>query len=307
MKIGLVLEGGAHRTVFSCGVMDALLDAGVKADYVIGASAGITYAISYVSGQKGRNREMLRRFVRNPKYAGYRHLLNPKNRAYYNLRFLFDTIPNKLLPYDYAALSAFKGEVLAAVTNIRTGKAEYLPVTADDPTWKVLQATCALPLMFQPIQVGNELYADGGVADSIPYEKALEDGCDRLIVVLTRERDYHKPPEKLVQFAAKQQKRKHPEYAQAMMNRYEQYNTCIADLRSLEQDGTAYVIAPEDTLGVKRTDKCVDKLMELYAQGYSMTMQQIPKLKAYLETATGNKSKEESERNEAMNDGRTEV
>ncbi len=307
MKIGLVLEGGAHRTVFSCGVMDALLDAGVRADYVIGASAGITYGISYVSGQKGRNREMLRRFVRNPKYAGYWHMLNPKNRAYYNLRFLFDTIPNKLLPFDYAAFSAYEGEVLAAVTNIRTGKAEYLPVTANDPTWKVLQATCALPLMFHPIQIGDEFYADGGVADSIPYEKALEDGCDKVIVVLTRERDYHKPPEKLVQFAAKRQKRKHPEYAQAMMNRCEQYNACTARLYALEQDGAAYVIAPKDTLGVGRTDKRVEKLMELYAQGYSMTMQQIPKLRTYLETGTGDEVKEQAERNEAMDDGRTEV
>lgn len=310
MKIGLVLEGGAHRTVFSCGVMDALLDAGIKADYVIGASAGITYATSYVSGQKGRNREMLRRFVRNPKYAGYRHLLNPKNRAYYNLRFLFDTIPNELLAFDYAAYSAFDGEVLAAVTNIRTGKAEYLPVPADDPTWKVLQATCALPLMFQPIQIGEELYADGGVADSIPFEKAMLDGCDKVVVVLTRERGYHKPPEKLVLFAAKRQKRKHPEYAQTMLERHAQYNDCIAKLHALEQDGQVYVIAPEDTLGVKRTDKRVDRLMELYAQGYALTMQQIPQLKSYLNHSEADaeiKTEDQSERNEAENNGRTEV
>lgn len=310
MKIGLVLEGGAHRTVFSCGVMDALLDAGIRADYVIGSSAGITYGTSYVSGQKGRNREMLRRFVRDPKYAGYRHLFNPKNRAYYNLRFLFDTIPNKLLPFDYAALSAYEGKVLAAVTNVRTGKAEYLHVTADDPTWKVLQATCALPLMFQPIRIGDELYADGGVADSIPYEKALQDGCDKLIVVLTRERNYHKSPETLVKVAAKRRKRRHPEYAQAMLNRHEQYNACIAQLNALEQDGRVYVIAPEDTLGVGRTDKRVDKLMELYAQGYALTMQQLPKLKAYLAHQEKDAEKEaenQSERNEAEDNGRTEI
>ncbi len=283
MKIGLVLEGGAHRTVFSCGVMDALLDAKIKADYVIGASAGITYAISYVSGQNGRNREMLRRFVRNPRYAGVKHLLNPRNRAYYNLRFLFDTIPNQLLPFDYAAYEAFEGEVLAAVTNIRTGQAEYLPVSADDPKWTVLQATCALPLMFQPIMINGEQYADGGVADSIPYEKALADGCDKIIVVLTRERSYRKEQESMMRFAAKRQK-KHPQYAEAMMHRHEQYNACIDRLCELEERGEAYVIAPTDTMGVSRTDKRVDKLMALYAQGYAVTMQQMTQLRQYLET-----------------------
>ncbi len=282
MKIGLVLEGGAHRTVFSCGVMDALLDSQIQADYVIGSSAGITYAISYVSKQNGRNREMLRRFVRSPKYAGIRHLLSPKNRAYYNLRFLFDTIPNELLPFDYAAYKAFTGEVLAAVTNIRTSEAEYLPVPSDDPQWKVLQATCALPLLFRPIEINGELYADGGVADSIPFEKALSDGCDKLIVVLTRERNYRKKEETMMRYAAKRQKKKHPEYAQAMLQRHEQYNAAIDRLYELEKNGDVYVISPSDTLGVGRTDKRVDKLMELYAQGYALTMQQMKALREYL-------------------------
>lgn len=284
MKLGLVLEGGAHRTVFSCGVMDALLDSGIHADYVIGSSAGITYAISYISRQNGRNREMLRRFVRNPKYAGIRHLLNPRNRAYYNLRFLFDTIPNRLLPFDYAAFNAFKGETLAAVTNIRTGKPEYLRVTGEDPQWKVLQATCALPLLFRPIEINGEKYADGGVADSIPYEKALADGCDKMIVVLTRERSYRKEQEKMMRYAAEKQKRKHPEYAQTMLQRHDRYNETVDKLTEQSKCGNIYVIAPVDTLGVGRTDKRVDKLMSLYAQGYACTMQQMPSLRKYLES-----------------------
>jgi predicted patatin/cPLA2 family phospholipase len=282
MKLGLVLEGGAHRTVFSCGVMDALLDAGIRADYVIGSSAGITYGISYVSGQKGRNREMLRRYAGDIRYAGLLHWLNPWNRSYYNVRFLFDTIPNKLLPYDYAALEAFEGEVLAAVTNVHTGRAEYLPVTAEDRKWKVLQATCSLPLMFHPVTVDGVLYADGGIADSVPFEKALEDGCDKLIAVLTRVRDYHKEAESVMNFAASLQKRKHPEYAKTMLEWHEKYNESMDKLRELEQAGVVYCIVPEDTLGVSRTDKRIDPLMSLYAQGYALTMQQMPALRSYL-------------------------
>ncbi len=283
MKIGLVLEGGAHRTIFSCGVMDALLDANIKANYVIGSSAGVTYGVSYVSGQHGRNREMQRRFVRNPRYAGMLHRLNPFNRSYYNLKFVFSDIPNKLLPFDYKAYEESGTEVLAAVTNVETGEAEYLPVSGADQNWTVLQATCALPLMFKNIVIDGKRYADGGVADSIPFQKALDDGCDKLIVVLTRERSYMKTEESLMGAIAKSQQKKHPAYAEALRTRHERYNSCIDQLTQLEQNGRVYVIAPEDTLGVKRTDKRVEKLMALYGQGYSLTAQQMQALRTYLE------------------------
>lgn len=282
MKLGLVLEGGAHRTIFSCGVMDAMLDAGIQADYVIGASAGITYGISYLSGQKERNREMLSRFVRDPKYMGISHLLNPFNRSYYNLKYVFDTIPNKLLPFDYDAFRQFKGTALAAVTNMQMGRAEYLPVTADDPKWKVLQATCALPLLFKPVTIDGVKYADGGIADSIPYSKALADGCDRVIIILTRERSYRKGVEKAMGYAVRKYRRKYPGYSELLRTRHERYNDCIDEINRLEAAGRVYVIAPEDTLGVGRTEKDTDKLLSLYAQGYAIAMQQRPALQAYI-------------------------
>ena len=284
MKLGLVLEGGAHRTVFSCGVMDALLDAGIGADYVIGASAGITYGISYLSRQKGRNREMLSKFVQKPQYMGISHLLNPFNRSYYNLHYVFDTIPNKLLPFDYAAFAAYEGKALAAVTNMQMGRAEYLPVTADDPTWQVLRATCALPLLFKPVVIGGVKYADGGIADSIPYAKAIADGCDKIIIVLTRERTYRKGVEKAMGLAVRKYQNKYPAYTELLRTRHERYNEAIGEIAALEHAGRVYVIAPEDTLGVGRTEKDTDKLMSLYAQGYAIAMQQRPALEAYIGT-----------------------
>ncbi|MBP0973568.1 MAG: patatin family protein [Oscillospiraceae bacterium] len=283
MDLGLVLEGGAHRTIFSSGVTDALLDAGIMADYVIGSSAGITYGLSYVSGQKGRNREMLRRFVRSSSYMGMHHLLNPMNRSYYNLKYVFETIPNELLPYKYAALQRFQGKVIAAVTNLETGEAEYLDVSRTDRTWQVLRATCALPLMFRPIEIDGQLYADGGIADSIPFRKAIEDGCNKTIVVLTRERSYRKNEESLMHVAVNKYRKKYPAYAEQLETRHLRYNVCVSELEDLETAGEVYVIAPEDTLGVGRTEKCVDKLMALYAQGYALTMQQMPAIRAYLE------------------------
>ena len=281
-QIGLVLEGGAHRTVFSVGVMDALLDAGIYADYVIGASAGITYGVSYVSRQKGRNREMLRRFVRSHKYMGVRHLLDPFNRSYYNMKYVYDTIPNTLLPFDYDAYNASPARKIAVLTDIREGKAVYMDVPGDDPAWTVLQATCALPLLFKPVKIGGVLYADGGITDSIPYRHALEDGCRKLIIVLTQKRSYRKGVEKMMGTAVRHFKGRYPAYAAQLESRHERYNDCIDEIAALEEEGRVFVIAPEDTLGVSRTDRDLDKLMALYAQGYAIAAQSMSALAAYL-------------------------
>jgi predicted patatin/cPLA2 family phospholipase len=195
---------------------------------------------------------------------------------------VFDTIPNKLLPFDYDAYRRYHGEVLACVTNMQMGRAEYLPVEADDPQWTVLQATCALPLMFKPIRINGVKYADGGIADSIPYGKALADGCDKVIIVLTRERSYRKEEEKAQKYAANRYRHRYPAYADMILNRHERYNESIEEIAKLEASGRVYVIAPEDTLGVGRTERDTDKLLALYAQGYAIAMQQRPALERYI-------------------------
>lgn len=282
-RLGLVLEGGAHRTVFSVGVMDALLDAGIHADYVIGASAGITYGASYLSGQKGRNREMLRRFVRSPRYMGFHQLLNPFNGSFYNMKYVFDTIPNKLLPFDYEAYDANPARKLAVLTELATGEPAYVEVTSEDHSWPVLKATCALPILFRTVKLDGVEYADGGIADSIPYEKAMADGCEKLIVILTQKRSYRKGVEKMMGLAVNKYKRRCPGYTEKLLTRHTRYNATIEAIAKHEAAGEIYVIAPEDTLGVSRTEKDLDKLMTLYAQGYSIAAQQMHSLQNYLQ------------------------
>lgn len=122
MKLGLALEGGANRTIFSAGVLDGLLDLGIMADHVTGVSAGIAYGVSYVSRQRGRNLAILENFVNDDRYMGSSHMLNPLNNCYFNLDFIYDEIPNQLLPYDYDTLAAHQGTVEAVVTDVNTGK-----------------------------------------------------------------------------------------------------------------------------------------------------------------------------------------
>lgn len=128
MKTGIVLEGGAFRTIFSCGVCDALLDTALP-DYVVGVSAGIAYGVSYVSRQRGRNLEILTRFVNDKRYMGFYNLLRRGNRSYFGLEFIYTTIPDELVPFDYDAYAAYPGQVEAVVTDLDTGRAECaLPI-----------------------------------------------------------------------------------------------------------------------------------------------------------------------------------
>lgn len=282
MKLGMVFEGGANRTVFSCGVMDAFLEEGLMPDYFIGVSAGIAYGVSYLSGQKGRNLELMEKYMTDKRYMGVRHLFNREEKAYYNTKFVFEQVPNELLPFDYDAFARYEGKVEAAVTNLHTGKAEYLKVPRGRDMRDTLVASCSLPILFQPVKIGRRYYLDGGIADSIPYEHALQEGCDKLIVVLTRARGYVKKQEKAITLTNHLYKN-YPKLVEALNLRAERYNECMKQLEGLEQEGKVFVIAPEDTYGVGRTETDTVKLRLLYDEGYRLAKQQRNTLFEYLQ------------------------
>lgn len=281
MKWALVLEGGASRAYFSVGVMDVLLEQGLMADYVIGASAGIADGISYVSGQIGRSLRIGTEYTADKRYMGMRHLLNRRNKSYYNIKFVFDELPNKLLPFDYEAFKAYPGKVFAAVTNIETGKVEYLPVTGEDKAWTEVVATCALPILFQPIEIAGKKYMDGGITDPIPVDKAFADGVDKALVILTRERDYVKEDEAALGVSAFLY-RKQKAFAKALKNRTEVYNLSHAHVLDLERQGKAFVICPENTAGWKRTEAGSDALQEMYNAGRKAAEENLEKFKQFL-------------------------
>lgn len=280
MKLGLVLEGGASRTLFSCGVMDALLENKIYADYVIGVSAGIAYGVSYASGQIGRNLQVSA-FMSDKRYMGFKHMLNPKNRSYYNMNFVFEEIPNSLVHFDFDAFAAYPGRVVAVVTNIKTGKPEYIDVPRNNSFFKLIEASCALPIMFQPIEIDGKTYMDGGISDSIPYRHALTDGCDKLITILTREKSYVKTEEHGASLARLVYKN-NPEFLKAIENRPKQYNDSRSSLFEYSEKSGAIVIMPENTTGFKRTESDYDKLKKLYDDGYNTAQIMMPQIIEYL-------------------------
>lgn len=164
----------------------------------MGVSAGIAYGVSYLSGQKGRNLDILTTYANDRRYMGARNLLDRHNRSYFGLKFAYEEIPNKLIPFDYDAFAAWPGEAEAVVTSLESGRADYLPVPRRDESFLLLQATCAMPLLFPTFDLGDGPVLDGGGGGRHPLSpgagKGLRPGDGSSS---PRERGYHKKPEKL--------------------------------------------------------------------------------------------------------------
>ena len=282
MKTGLVLEGGALRTIFSAGVCDGLLAGGVMTDYVIGVSAGAAYGVSYISGQQGRNLEVATRFAPDRRYMGIGNLLRRDNRSYFGLDFTFRHIPQELVPFDYDTFATWPGTMEAVVTNLNTGTADYLTVPRDaEGSSLLLQASCALPLMFPVFHINDQPYLDGGIADGIPFERALEQGCDRVIVVLTKPRDYVRKPDRMLRLVERKY-HQWPNFCHAMRQRAKLYNECRDRLFQQECQGKVLVVAPETTRGVSRTERDVEKLRLLWADGYQQATERMEEIRAFI-------------------------
>lgn len=281
MKTGMVLEGGAVRTIYSTGVCDALLTRSLMTDYVIGVSAGIAYGVSYVSRQPRRNLDIMVNYINDKRYMGLGNLLRRDNRAYFGLEFVYSTIPNQLVPFDYDTFAAYPGEVEAVVTNLDTGAAEYFPLDRRDDKFKLLQATCALPFLFPVFHIQGRPCMDGGAADAIPYERAFAKGCGRVIVVLTREREYVRRPEKL-QPLIDLAYRKYPKFCDTMRRRADAYNEARQKLFRLEREGRALVFTPTSTEGFHRTERDVDKIKALWKDGWDQGLARLDEAEAFL-------------------------
>ena len=281
MKTGLVLEGGASRTIFTCGILDALLDNNIFLNYVAGASAGISYGVSYLSKQSGRNHKITELYMNDKRYMGFGNMLDRNNRSYYGLDFVFGEVPARLLPFDFDEYKRNGENGFGAVTNIETGKTEYMRVKAEDKKWTVLRASCALPILFSPIKINGAYYMDGGITDSIPFRYALDSGLDKVIVVLTRPRGYVKKPEKLT-FTVRLTYPKYPKLAEALKKRHIMYNRELEELSQLEKEGKALVLAPEKDYGIKRTENDPKILLPFEKEGYDYAVRNLEKIRSFI-------------------------
>lgn len=276
---GIVLEGGTFRTIFSCGVMDALLSENILLPYCIGVSAGIADGVSYISKQPQRNLEIMQKYRNDKRYMSRQNL--KKCKSIFGLDFVFGEIPKNLIPFDRETFFAYEGSCLVGVTNAQTGEAEYKNAMDMDEDYTMLRATCALPMFFPAIELDGQKYYDGGIADPIPVKKALEDGCDKVIIVLTQPRGYVKRYGKYDKMGARMLGRKYPEMKKLIKSRPERYNGAVKFCEQLAKEGKAMIIRPNHLLNSFESD--VRKLEMAYWHGYRMTKERMKKIKQFLQ------------------------
>ncbi len=268
MKTGLILEGGAVRGIFTAGVLDRLMENDICFPYVIGVSAGGGNAMSYVSNQSGRTKDMLN-VPRNESYYGFRQFLQSKKII--NLDKMAFEYPFKQFPFDFDTYFKMvkSGEFAEYVcTCMETGEAEYFSEENDpERLLTIMKATCSVPMLCEPVELDGKHYLDGSIADSIPIEHALDAGCDRLVIVLTKPGKMTAPTD-YSKFKAVINKmyKDYPNFIDACMSRVERYQHTVELMEQLEEEGRAIIIRP--TLpAISKFEKDAMKIAESYKDG----------------------------------------
>ena len=280
MKIGLLLEGGAMRGLYTAGVLDVFMKNNIKIDGIVGVSAGALFGMNYKSKQIGRVLRYNKKYAGNRNYMGFYSFLTTGNIM--NEDFCFKRIVNELDPIDYETFKKTNVEFYAVVTNIETGKAEYIKLDdlKDRNNLEILRASGSMPFVSKPVIVNNKKYLDGGIADSIPIDKIMSMGFDRVLVVLTRPISYRK--KKTNQTFPKIYYRKYPKFAETINNRYKKYSEELEKISELEKEGKIFVIRPSKLVKIKRIEKDSNKLQEMYDLGKNDTLKVLDKLDKYI-------------------------
>jgi predicted patatin/cPLA2 family phospholipase len=282
----IVLEGGGLRGGFTGGVLEYFLDEEINFDRVIGVSAGACTGASYISKQKGRNWKVNVEYPSDRRYMGLRHLLF--SGSYFNMKFIFDEIPNRLVPFDEQAFFKNPVEFDIVITSMSTGQAVVLSKSdiANIGVSKALIATSSIPFLSQPVDIGGAFFFDGGVSDSIPVKYALSKH-KRAVVILTRPRGYRKG-EMGAKLLFKLAFRKHPEFLETLLKRNEEYNKTLDFCDQMEREGKLFVIAPSPEFSIGRTEKSFEKRLGLYNHGYKLISNGIENLQQFLDMEVPN-------------------
>ncbi len=281
VQAALILEGGGLRGNYTAGVLRGLMDHGLYFASVIGVSIGACNGSNYVSRQPERNRIVNTRFVGDSRFMSYRRLM--RGGGLFGMDFIFDTLPNVLVPFDFAAFRACPQRFTVTATDCETGRAVYYEKDQldDRGLLEVLKAGCSLPFLQTPVRFDGRVLMDGGIADAVPLDKSIAEGNARHVLVLTQPAGYRKKASHLGWMA----RLYYPRYrglARALATRTQRYNRTMERVDRLAAEGAAVVIRPAADLKVRRTESDRRKLVAIYARGYADLTGRLGELAAYL-------------------------
>lgn len=277
-KVGLVLEGGGVRGIYTAGVLDAFMEHEIGFDGVLGVSAGAIHGCSYISGQKGRSLRYYKKYCNDPRFISIQSWIKTGDMV--GADFCYHELPDKLDVYDHDAFYKSNTQFYVTCTNVKTGKAEYIHMTDMKKQIEYLRASASLPYVSRIVEINGKQYLDGACADSIPVKAFQKMGYQRNVVVLTRPSDYRKKEgnnalSKLIY-------RKYPKFVKTLNERYLVYNRTMERIEKMEKAGTIFVIRPKQALEIGRFEKNPENVQKVYDIGYADAQKQMKALQKWL-------------------------
>ena len=280
MKKGLVLEGGAMRGMFTCGVLDVFMENGIHFDGIAGISAGATFGCNFKSHQIGRALRYNKRYSKDWRYCSLKSLI--RTGDLYGAEFCYHTIPEIFDPFDTETFKNDPTEFYIGATDVTTGEVRFHKCTdggAADIEW--MRASASMPVVSNIVSVDGYKMLDGGIVCSVPYEYMEQQGYDRNVIILTQPKGYMKKKSPVVPLV-KLMLRKYPAVGKAMAVRHDVYNAQMEEIARKEECGEAMVIRPPEALGIGRTEKDPDELQRVYQAGRDEAVRRLAELRAFL-------------------------
>ncbi len=279
-QAGLVLEGGGMTGIYTAGVLDFFLDKNIEFSSCYGVSAGACNMCSYLSKQRKRAYDVIVDYIDDKRYCSPYNLITTGDL--FGVDMCYHKIPEELNPYDYEAFNTYQGKAYAVVTNIVTGKPEYIRIKDMKEDIDAIRASSSMPLVSRNVLIKGNYYLDGGAADSIPIKRSILSGNRKNVVVMTKEEGYIREPGTLLALT-KIRYAKYPQVYKLMKNRHIMYNNTLSYLAEQVKEGKAFVIRPRLKSNVGRVEKDKAKLKALYDSGYREAEEKYQQLMEYLE------------------------
>ena len=279
IKAGLVVEGGGMRGVYSSGVLDFFIEKDLFFENNYGVSAGACHLCSYLAKQYKRAFRVNVDYLNDKRYCSVHSLLKTGNL--FGAEMLYDIIPNELDLFDYDTYNKNESNFYVVITDINTGKPEYVKIGDLKKDIIYVRASSSLPLLAQNVKINDKEYLDGGISDSIPIKKSIADGNKKNVVILTRDSTYRKGKNSLMPII-KLKYKKYPNFVKSMADRYIVYNVILDFIKELEDNGDVFVIRPKKPVNIGRTEKNREKLEALYNDGYNDAKDCYEELLKYL-------------------------
>jgi predicted patatin/cPLA2 family phospholipase len=279
MKTALIMEGGAMRGMFTCGVMDVLMENSITFDGAAGISAGAVFGCNYKSRQIERPVRYNKKYCRDPRYCSIRSLI--RTGDLYGADFCYRELPDVLDPFDRKTFADNPMEFYAGATDVATGKCVYhlcMDGGEEDMLW--FRASASMPVVSRPVGIDGHEYLDGGISDAVPYSYMEHRGYDRNVIILTQPKEYRKKPQAspILKFALYRT----PKIYEAMQHRHEMYNRQMDELDQKEAEKSALIMRPPEALGIGHTEKDAEELERVYRIGRREAEKRLEEVRQWL-------------------------